>query len=130
MSSNDSWKNSQQRQKLLSQRNNKTLEEMILDKLELSPLSLRDLQNQLRNNSPNRTISQGTLLKKIEDSSEVSLYRSHVPLEEACISKLGKIRYVGLSGKIEEDLSGEIENITYLPRTHYIYLNNDANGRI
>ncbi|MEK9774316.1 MAG: hypothetical protein VW298_01730 [Candidatus Woesearchaeota archaeon] len=130
MSSNDSWKNSQQRQKLLSQRDNKTLEQMIMDKIEFAPLSLRDLQNQLRNNSPSRTISQRTLLKKIENSSELSLYQSHVPLKEACISKLGKVRYVGLSRKIEEDLSGEFENINYLPGTHYVYLNNDANGRI
>ena len=59
MSSSDSWKNSEQRLSLLRKiSSKKTLDQLILDKLQLSPLSLRDLQNQLRNNSPGRTISQ------------------------------------------------------------------------
>ena len=131
MSSSDSWKNSEQRLSLLRKiSSKKTLDQLILDKLQLSPLSLRDLQNQLRNNSPGRTISQKKLLDKIDNSPELILYRSHVPLETACISKLHRVRYVGLSDKIEADLLRNFNDITYLTGTHYTDLKSDANGRI
>lgn len=131
MSSNDSWETSEQRLNLLRKiALKKTLEQLILEKIESSPISLRDLLNQIRNNSPSKTISEKKLKNEIKRNDLFLLYRSHVPLSFASPSKTYKPRYVGLSNKISNELLGNVNEIQYLCSTHYFDLKSNANGRI